>query len=414
MRDSITPPTIGKPAKPHPDFPLFPHATRRWAKKVKGKLHYFGPWDQPDAALEKWLLQKDDLLAGRVPRGRVDGGATMQEVVNHFLNAKTSAHRAGELSDILYSKYFETCERAITHFGKGRPLSDLRPVDFGAYRDTLAAKWGPVTLGAEIQRLRTVFKYAVDNQLIPSPVIFGTLFKKPSRAQVRKHKAEQPRKLFTPDEIRALLSEADPQMAAMILLGINAGWGNKDVAGVHASHIDLKAGIASYGRAKTGIGRRVTLWAETVAAIRKAITSRPTPKAPSDVDLVFVTKYGNPWRVTTAELVTGEGDKRHVRWNNTDSVGLEFGKLLRRVRIKRNGKMMPVKRLGLNFYTLRHTFKTVAESAGDIPAVNRIMGHEDSGDVGTHYREWSGDAAEDKRLRKVTNHVRKWLYKNGR
>jgi len=32
----------GKAAKPHPDFPLFPHAAGRWAKEIQQKLHYFG------------------------------------------------------------------------------------------------------------------------------------------------------------------------------------------------------------------------------------------------------------------------------------------------------------------------------------------------------------------------------------
>ena len=69
-----------KPAKPRPDFPLFPHQSGQWAKKVRGKLHYFGVWSDPKAAEAKWERDKLALLSGEEPSvvyGESLGGPAM-------------------------------------------------------------------------------------------------------------------------------------------------------------------------------------------------------------------------------------------------------------------------------------------------------------------------------------------------
>src|SRR5262249_32935804 len=87
-----------RPDKPTADFPLFPHAAGVWAKKIRGKLHYFGPWDDPDGALAKYNEQKDALHAGKKPRETAAGAATIKDVANAFLNHKQARLHAGELS----------------------------------------------------------------------------------------------------------------------------------------------------------------------------------------------------------------------------------------------------------------------------------------------------------------------------
>jgi hypothetical protein len=71
-----------KPSKPYPDFPLTPRLASYWCKRIRGKLHYFGSWDDPDGALAKYNEQKEDLRrADAAPRPRRrDGEATGQRL----------------------------------------------------------------------------------------------------------------------------------------------------------------------------------------------------------------------------------------------------------------------------------------------------------------------------------------------
>jgi integrase len=67
-----------------------------------------------------------------------------------------------------------------------------------------------------------------------------------------------------------------------------------------------------------------------------------------------------------------------------------------------------MKRKGLSFYSLRHTFETIGGAAKDQIAVDAIMGHVTPG-MGTNYR----DSVDDGRLRAVTDHVHAWLFPQG-
>src|SRR5262249_543901 len=127
--------------------------------------------------------------------------------------------------------------------------------DFAALRKAMAKKWGPIRLGKMIQYIRSIFKYGTDAGLLDRLTRFGPGFARPTKKVARLHRAKQGAKLFTALEIRRLLDAAGVQLRAMILLGINAGFGNTDCAQLPLSALDLQAGVIDFPRPKTGVPR---------------------------------------------------------------------------------------------------------------------------------------------------------------
>ena len=130
--------------KPHPDFPLFRHATGRWCKKIRGKFHYFGKVaDDPDGqiALAKWLEEKDDLLAGRTPRVKPEG-LTLRELLDRFIVSKRHLLDTGEITPKHFAELYACCRRIGDAFGLSRLALDLAADDFEGLRKTIAKRGG--------------------------------------------------------------------------------------------------------------------------------------------------------------------------------------------------------------------------------------------------------------------------------
>jgi len=125
-----------KPAKPSHSFPLTPHNNGQWCKKIRGKLYFFGVWDNPEAALQSYLRAAADLHAGRQPhpctlsaegptvkpaiyttRERLTctlsaEGPAVKQLCNHFLTYQHRRSQTGEIG----LRWFEDCRTVLESF----------------------------------------------------------------------------------------------------------------------------------------------------------------------------------------------------------------------------------------------------------------------------------------------------------
>lgn len=368
-----------RPRKPRQNFPLTPRGDGRWCKRVRGKLHYFR--GTAEEAESEWLRVKDDIQAGHPPRPKDDQRITLKELVNKFLGFKQRQVDAGELEQQTFDHYFRVAAVLIDTLGRTVPVADITSQDFERVRGVMSKRWGVYALTTGVQFARSIFRYGTEAGLLGKPVIFGPGFKRPSAKVIRKYRDAQGERMFSAEQLRAVLSVAGVNARAMTLLGINGGLGNSDVAMLTADRrLDLDRGWLNYARRKTGVARRIPLWPETVAALRVAIDKRPEPTRRADAALIFL------W---------SDGRKNYVS-HNCRRVAVEFDEALAQAKVDDR-----------TFYDLRRTFQTVAEGTYDLPAVAAVMGHiAAAGDMSSIYRQ----RIDDERLRRVVNHVRTWLF----
>jgi integrase len=369
-----------KPTKPSDDFPLTPHVRGGWSKGYKGRKHYI-PQHDPWEALEEWKRRKDLIDKGRNPTvvSRV-GATTVGEVATRFAQERMADRDAGRIKIGTYDDYAAAALEMVAEFGRDTLVAELTPDDFTRLYRRWHKRLKSHALARNVQAVRTLWKYADENGWVERRPRFGTLFKKP-RPGKRKGKP------LMPHDVKKLIAKATGQVKAMVLLGINAAYGAKDLSDLRRELVNLKDGLIVFPRPKMverdAIDRAVTLWPETVKALRAVMADRPGD------DLVFRTdKLKRPWVRTQ---VSRKGKVSHI-----DAVAQEFYKVCDAAKIARRG-----------FYELRHAFRTIADELETPHAVHRIMGQRLPGIAEVYV-----DRVEHDRLAKVTDYVREKVLKS--
>lgn len=112
---------------------------------------------------------------------------------------------------------------------------------------------------------------------------------------------EAERLLYTTAQIQRLVQGARLQMRMMILLGLNCGFGPKDLQDLTWEH--FQGEHVTLSRSKTGVRQTFLLWPQTKNTLDELRTARvklvarlaKRGRPRSDGGHVFMTKYWRPW-----------------------------------------------------------------------------------------------------------------------
>jgi integrase len=378
--------------------PLYLHASGQWAKKVHGKLIYFGT--DLTAANARWLAERDYWIAGVTPPTRMPTteAATLSELANLFNDRCKRLVRDDEMSQRSFDDYTPTLKRLIAILGSTRQVETLTPLDFANIKERLGEpiaraknktgrtcdRRSPGTIAGDIRRIRAFLSWCHDSRLIAEPD-YGSDFAPIARKTAQRHAAKKERRDLSPDDLRAIIAASSIGFRPLILLAINGGVGNLDLAEMRITQLPNLGDADPWlilPRGKTGTDRRFPLWPETVAAIRDYLPNRPAHAGRSNADRLFLTRHGLAW-------IRADGGKR------VDSIAGAFTKCRKAAGIPRG-----------TFYDLRRTFQTIAAETLDFPAVSFVMGHaKRENDMAARYTQHIAD----ERIRAVCERVRGWL-----
>lgn len=355
-----------KPPKPYSSFPLFAHSNGQWAKKIRGKLYYFGTWDCPSEAAELYRSTREAIESGR--NAVEPETISLIRAIDQFLIYKRGLVESNELSLSTWKEYRRSCLRICKYINRDVACESLTSQMFVDLRAGIAEEFkSPKSLKNELTRIKVFLRWVYQSRTVGQPLPYELALKPPSMRVLRNAKSGN--QLFTSQEIRLLLKSASGYLKPAILLGINSGFGNRDVCELQWTH--LSDSLVRFPRNKTGVERTSWLWPETSAALAEL-------RETSQSEWVCCGRFGQ-CLVTT----TGNTPIAHEFRELMSTCGLE----------------------GRGFYCLRRTYRTVADEQGDQPAIMHTMGHEDRSMNGVYRQIVSPD-----RLRSIAEYVRIWLY----
>jgi len=352
----------------------------RWRKQINGKMKYFGKVI-PKAEARSYRDAEKRYFQFLDDRERNNGvetsilNLTIAEFAEKYLESEYARYARGEITAV----WFEAVRCHISDFVErvnwNKPLRYLSELDLEKYRNEVlllpksektGRKISTHTARARLSTVKQMVKWGFQIKLIE------TLPRNLDGYSKVRHPATGVT-TYSREEIQLLYMNANNRTKCWILLALNCGYGQKDIADLRVEEVNLVHGRIRRKRSKTGVETNHKLWPKTVELLRETGRFEAGPD-----ERVFLSRFGKP-------LVQEE--YRNDKLRRSDGIRTMFEKLRKRVGLQ----------TGRGFYTLRKTAATEIERI-DPTVTEMFLGHVERG-MKKHYagRDWERlDAAVDR------------------
>lgn len=205
---------------------------------------------------EIWAAQQEaDIGRGRFIDNREAERTTLQECLERY-QREVSPLKKG------YRKEVSVINRWLRSALAQRTVASIRGMDVAAYRDARLKEVSAHTVANELILLSHLFNVARKEwgmEGLQNPV---SLVRRPKRPRGRDRRV-------LPGEEERLLATASPVLRRAIILALETGMRQSEIAGLTAPDIDLRARVVRLVDTKNGESRRVPLSAKAVEALRE-------------------------------------------------------------------------------------------------------------------------------------------------
>jgi integrase len=285
----------------------------------------------------------DDILAG-IGEGPIRI-QSVREFFSNWLAGKKLAKKAAT-----GARYSTAVSRFLGAIGEraDKNLSALSPADVERFRDARTKEGvGQATVRLDLKLIRGVL-FAARRQ--------GLITHNPGEAVELPLVKAQGRDVFTPEEVRALLEEAEPDWKTAILLAYYTGQRLGDVVTLKWDQVDLVRGSILFVQGKTGSATEVPIHPELEAHLLSIAGDAPC---------------GVLCPTLAPQKISGRS-----------GLSLQFAKLMARAGIdQRQTQSSQARRFSaLSFHSLRHSFASSLANAGVAPDLRmKLIGHKSAG-----------------------------------